>query len=205
MAVAALALYVIGFLLVFGLRTVMQMRRTGDTGWRGLPGRVGSMEWWAGLLLVAALAVGVAAPIADLMGLEPVARGDWLGAAGVVLASVGILLTFMAQVSMGDSWRIGLAQGERTDLVTEGAFNVVRNPIFSAMLLAAVGLTLMVPNVMSLVGLVALLVALELLVRGAEEPYLLRVHGSSYAEYAADVGRFAPRLGRLRASQDLRP
>ena len=30
-----------------------------------------------------------------------------------------------------------------------------------------------------------------------EEPYLLKVHGSAYAEYAARVGRFLPGVGRL--------
>jgi hypothetical protein len=55
--------------------------------------------------------------------------------------------------------------------VTSGAFNVVRNPIFSAMLVTAIGLALMVPNLIALAGVIALVVALELQVRGAEEPY----------------------------------
>ncbi|MEY2450984.1 MAG: hypothetical protein QOD92_558 [Acidimicrobiaceae bacterium] len=50
MAIAALVLYTMWFLLAFGLRTIVQVRRTGDTGWRAgrLPGRTGSVEWWAG-------------------------------------------------------------------------------------------------------------------------------------------------------------
>ena len=117
---------------------------------------------------------------------------------GTVLASLGVLLTFAAQVSMGDAWRIGVDQGERTVLVTKGAFAVVLNPIFSAMLLTLVGLALMVPNVIAIAGFVALVVVLELQVRGAEEPHLLRVHGTPYADYVAWVGRFVPWMGRRR-------
>jgi protein-S-isoprenylcysteine O-methyltransferase Ste14 len=40
--------------------------------------------------------------------------------------------------SMGASWRIGVDPSERTDLVTGGAFALVRNPIFSAMLLTGI-------------------------------------------------------------------
>lgn len=202
MAVAALVVYLLWFLLAFGLRTIVQVRRTGDTGWRagGLPGRRGSIEWWAGLLFVVALLVGVAAPIADLAGL---ARFDALdrnafAVVGTVIALSGVLLTLAAQLSMGDSWRIGVDATERTALVTTGAFAVVRNPIFSAMLVTAIGLALMVPNAIALAGVVSLVVALELQVRGAEEPYLSAAHGERYRAYGARVGRFVPAVGRLR-------
>ena len=107
-----------------------------------------------------------------------------------------MLLTLVAQLSMGDSWRIGVDPSERTELVHEGAFRLVRNPIFSAMLVTAVGLTLIVPNVLAVVGLVSLVVALEAQVRGVEEPYLRSVHGDAYRRYESSVGRFVPGFGR---------
>jgi protein-S-isoprenylcysteine O-methyltransferase Ste14 len=57
---------------------------------------------------------------------------------------------------------------------------------------------LVVPNVLSVLALVALTAAIELQVRLVEEPYLLRTHGDAYRRYAAVVGRFVPGLGRLR-------
>ena len=99
---------------------------------------------------------------------------------------------------MGDSWRIGVDPIERTALVTNGAFAVVRNPIFTAMLVTATGLTMTIPNVISIVGLAALIAALEVQVRLVEEPYLLTAQGDDYRTYAQRVGRFAPRIGRLR-------
>lgn len=99
---------------------------------------------------------------------------------------------------MGESWRIGVDTNERTALVTTGAFAIVRNPIFTAMLVTAAGLTMTIPNAISIVGLVALIAALEVQVRLVEEPYLLTAQGDSYRTYAHHVGRFAPGIGRIR-------
>lgn len=197
MAVAALVLYVVWFLLAFGVRTVVQVRRTGDSGFRGLA-RSGLLEVVAGGGFVVALLIGLAAPIADLAGMGPIGVLDHsaVAAAGVVVALLGIVLTLLAQLSMGDSWRIGVDPDEHTELVHEGAFRVVRNPIFSAMLVTAIGLALMVPNVLAVIGLVSLVVALEAQVRGVEEPYLRSTHGQAYLRYEATVGRFVPGLGR---------
>ena len=52
------------------------------------------------------------------------------------------------------------------------------------------------PNPVALVAL-ALWLGLEIQTRMVEEPYLLKVHGSAYAEYAARVGRFVPGVGRI--------
>jgi protein-S-isoprenylcysteine O-methyltransferase Ste14 len=116
---------------------------------------------------------------------------------GLVLAIGGILGTFVAQLAMGDAWRVGVDESERTELVTSGPFALVRNPIYSAMLPTVAGLALLVPNVLSIGAALALLLALELQTRGVEEPYLLRTHGRDYADYAGQVGRFVPGIGRL--------
>lgn len=201
MAVLALGAYVLYLALTFGLRTVIQLRRTGSSGFEGISGRPGSAEWFAGVLFIVAIMVGFAAPVLALTSVvEPVDSLDTATAhvAGIVLFVVGLAGTLAAQVSMGDSWRIGVDDEAATEMVTDGAFAIVRNPIFAAMLPASAGLALMVPSVVALAGLVALLVALELQVRVVEEPYLRRVHGAAYASYAARVGRFLPGIGKLR-------
>lgn len=196
----ALALYLFYGILTFGVRTLVQIRRTGSSGFHGVGGRPGSAEWIAGVGFVVALAVGFAAPLLALLDVvEPIAALDGSAAhvAGIVLALGGIAATFVAQVAMGASWRIGVDPSERTALVTTGPFALVRNPIFAAMLPTALGLTLLVPSWVALAGMAGLFVALELQVRAVEEPYLLSVHGETYASYAAQTGRFAPGLGRL--------
>ena len=207
MAVLALALYVLYLALAFVLRSLVQRRRTGSTGWRGISGRPGSVEWLGGVLFAVALTLGVLAPVLDLVGaLEPVDALDGAAAhvLGIVLALAGITLTLVAQFAMGSSWRVGVDPAERTALVTSGPFSVVRNPIFAAMIPTSLGLALLVPNVAAIVGFVALVVALELQTRAVEEPYLLATHGAEYGAYASRVGRFVPGVGRLQPTDQPR-
>ena len=198
MDAVALASYALYLALAFGFRSIVQLRRSGDAGFRGIGGTVGSAEWVAGVLFAAALILGVAAPAMALLDLvEPLALDRFpLHIVGVVLFLVGLAATLGAQLAMGRSWRIGVDASERTELVTHGPFAWVRNPIFSAMLPTSLGLVLMVPSWLAVTGIVALLFALELQVRVVEEPYLRRVHGEAYAQYEARVGRFVPHLGR---------
>lgn len=194
----------LAFLLVYGALAVgwrarLQRRLTGDSGLRLSPGS--PAEWIAGAVLVIGLALSVAAPVADLAGgfprLEVLEEPGQL-AVGVVVAALGIALTIRAQLDMGESWRIGVHVDERAPLVTRGVFGRVRNPIFSGVLLTFGGLGLLVPNVLAVAGWAALLVGLEIQVRFVEEPFLARLHGARYLEYAARAGRFVPGLGRLR-------
>jgi protein-S-isoprenylcysteine O-methyltransferase Ste14 len=201
MPLLALILYGVYLLLSFGLRMLLQLRRTGSTGFHGLSGRPGSAEWISGVGITVALLVGPAASELALFDVvEPIAALDTTAAhvAGLLLAVGGIGFTFYSQVAMGASWRIGVDHGKRTHLVTTGPFALVRNPIFAAMLPTVLGLTMLVPSWVALVGLAGLVITLELQVRVVEEPYLLRAHGPTYAAYAARVGRFLPGIGRLR-------
>lgn len=197
----ALAVFVAYLALAFGVRSVLQRRRTGSAGFHGISGRPGSAEWAGGVLFVVALLLGLAAPILDLAGvLAPVSALDGTAGhvLGLVLAAGGVVTTLASQVTMGTSWRIGVDAGERTTLVTSGPFALVRNPFFSGTGLVALSLVLMVPNAVAIVALLALVAAVELQVRVVEEPYLLEAQGSGYRDYAARVGRFVPGVGRLR-------
>jgi protein-S-isoprenylcysteine O-methyltransferase Ste14 len=196
----ALLLLVLFHAIAFGLRDWQQRRRTGESGFRGLSGRPGSLAWLGGALFVVGIVLGPVAAIAELLGwLAPLWQPSRLAVlAGVLVTGTGIAATYAAQTAMGSAWRIGVRQDERTTLVTDGAFALVRNPIFSAMLWTAIGLVMLLPDALALASLVCVLLAVELQVRLVEEPYLLRVHGSRYRDYARRVGRFVPGLGRLR-------
>ena len=198
MPLIALLLFAVFAALGFGWRSWLQYRRTGATGFKGISGRPGSAEWFAGVGFVLALLAAVAAPALQWAGiLAPVAalHAGWVPAAGITLALLGIAGTVYAQIDMGDSWRIGVDPGERTTLVRSGVFGRVRNPIFTAMLVFGLGIALITPNVLALLGFAALLASIEMQVRVVEEPYLATAHGDSYREYRQTVGRFVPGVG----------
>jgi len=197
MAIAALVLYTVALVVIFGVRSDVQRRRTGSTGFRGFSGTPAEAGWWGGVLFIAAIVLGLAGPILAVTGVVVADPPVALQVAGLVLALAGFAATLAGQVGMGASWRIGVDPAERTTLVTTGVFGAVRNPVFSAMVAAQAGIALMVPTWVSVLGLVSLVVAVELQVRWTEEPYLRAVHGAAYAAYAARAGRFAPGVGRM--------
>ncbi len=201
-AIVALALFATWALLAGVGRMALQRRRTGDSGFRFAAATAGSRQWWANRISAAgSVLVGVAAPVADLLGLDAVAptlSAPSLRTAAAVVAAAGVVATYLAQLAMGTAWRIGVDPTERTDLVTSGPFALVRNPIFTAALITFTGLALTTANAVALSGLVVVHAGIQMQVRAVEEPHLLATHGQAYAHYAARVGRFLPWIGRLR-------
>ncbi len=55
MSAVALVLYVIALVVLFGIRSWMQRRRTGSTGLHGSSGTPADAGWWGGVLLIAPL------------------------------------------------------------------------------------------------------------------------------------------------------
>jgi protein-S-isoprenylcysteine O-methyltransferase Ste14 len=200
----AAIIYLTGLAVLVGVRTWRHRRATGHSGFAGIRGRDG----WAraaGLSFVAAVLLGAAALVLAAAGVVPVLGPPRLmvvlGPLGLAVTAGGLGLAWAAQSAMGGSWRIGVDPTEVTALVTDGIFGHVRNPIFTAMIAAQAGTVLMAPSWPSLVGIAALVAAIQLQVRRVEEPYLQAVHGFAYRAYCARAGRFLPGIGRRRPPQ----
>lgn len=120
----------------------------------------------------------------------------WAPIAGFGLLGLGLLLTVVAQLQMGGSWRVGI-DGRPTELVSGGMFRLVRNPIYTGVLCMLVGLVAAAPSPWTVCFLVntALLLAVEVRL---EEAHLESLHGAAYRSYASKVGRFIPGVGKLR-------
>lgn len=203
MPAAALALYGLLLFLTLGVRVAIQLRRTGSSGIHGLGLGTDPLELFVGAVFAAGLGAGAIAPMLVLSGaVEPIAAVDGTVGhlLGLALALTGIVAIFAAQMAMGSAWRIGVDPEERTTLVTDGPFRLVRNPIYSAIPPTVFGLLLMAPSPIAVCALALLAIALEMQVRFVEEPHLLRTHGAEYAAYASRVGRFVPRVGLIRPS-----
>lgn len=175
-----------------GVRVLLHHRATGSWGLNRLKARPGSAEWIGVVLFVFSL---VAIAVGAFIGSGSSAWSA-VSVAGGLLGAAGVLLTFVAQNALGDSWRIGVDHTEQTTLRTGGLYAFVRNPIFSAMLITAVGVVLLVPMLLTVLGLLGLVVSIEMQVRLIEEPYLARVHGSQFNTYMSKVGRFFPKPKR---------
>jgi protein-S-isoprenylcysteine O-methyltransferase Ste14 len=122
-------------------------------------------------------------------------RGSWRTLPGVL-----VLVSGIAAIAAGTMLDLADAADPLEPMVhpVVQALGYVRNPIFTGMVLAFAGVTLLVPNVVALVGLALLAVGLEVHVRLIEEPHLAGAHGHAYRSYSRQAGRFVPWLGRAR-------
>jgi protein-S-isoprenylcysteine O-methyltransferase Ste14 len=188
MAWLVLVLDVVFLSVAFGYRTWRQWRRTGDAGWRlGRPRSRAEVAARTSMVGSGALlAVGLAGAVVDGPGMGAA------GSIGVGVALASILLVVIAQLQMGDSWRIGVDPAERTGLVTSGVYRRVRNPIYTGMVVFAIGQALMLPSVWSVAAVLAMGVGVEIQVRAIEEPYLRQLHGDAFDAWVTSSGRFVP-------------
>ena len=200
MPALALALMVFFLALAFGVRVGVALRTTGSTGISSLRAAPRA-ELLGGGMFALATALGAANPalaLADVIGVWDALDTTPAHFSGTILCVAGILGTFVAQMAMGSSWRIGVDPSERTELVTGGIFASMRNPIYTFMIVAWVGFALLVPTWVALAAGVLLVSGIQIQVRAVEEPFMTQVHGETYLAWARRVGRFIPGVGRLR-------
>lgn len=193
----ALAGLVTALVIVVGLRILLHRRRTGSSGVTAFQDTIGTPQWWGGVGFVLGFVVIVAGLVVAALGHG--ISGDlpiWLVAIGVLLGFLGAGGAWWCQHTMGESWGFGVTDERSPELVTKGAFGVIRNPIYTFMLFGLLGCILLAPGLITILGWLLLLVSVQYLVRVVEEPYLLRTI-PAYAAYAARAGRFLPGIGRL--------
>ncbi len=74
MTTVALVLYVTALVVLFGVRSWVQYRRTGSSGFHGIPGSPADAGWWGVVLLVVATALGLQRGLPHSDPLKPVGR-----------------------------------------------------------------------------------------------------------------------------------
>ncbi len=118
----------------------------------------------------------------------------WMKNSIMVYLGLGLLVlsftwTFIAQMQMGNSWRIGIDVNHKTELVQTGVFRLSRNPIFLGMRLTLLGLLLILPNAMTFAIAVVGEALIQIQVR-LEEEFLAKTHGETYREYCKRTRRW---------------
>lgn len=196
---AALAAYLLITLVVPVLRTRVKhgiwptvFLRTGDPVQRVMGLALGLIFVGGGLWAALYAALG------------PESLGIWVTPAWVAWLGWGLVLAggaveLWAQATMGASFRVGIDDGP-TALVVAGPFRVVRNPIFSALLLSVGGFVLLSPSAWTVMGYLASVMLIAVQTR-LEERHLTDLHGEQYLAYASRVGRFCPGVGLLKPLQ----
>jgi len=117
----------------------------------------------------------------------------WVRFLGMALGTAGVAVFTAAVVTMRDSWRAGVPDADKTELVTDGIFAYSRNPAFLGFDLVYIGIVLMFFNWgLFLVSAFAAMM-LHLQIVNVEEDFLLAAFGDEYLAYRKKVNRY---LGR---------
>ena len=110
----------------------------------------------------------------------------WIGWGLLILS---LILVWVAQSQMANSWRIGIDEKNKTELITSGLFSISRNPIFLGIMIANVGLLLIIPNAFTLLIISLSTVSINTQIR-LEEDFLEKLHGTTYTIYCSHVRRW---------------
>lgn len=182
---------------VFG-RMILQYRMTGDCGIRVTGKDSPPVQIAASLLLLVSGLIIVFCTLGLTMGyLKRSFQPSLIQMTmGYILYSLGLITVLVSQYQMGTAWRIGVNADEKTELVTQGVFKHVRNPIYTGLFIGSMGLWLVSPSILLMLGLLGLYVAVELFVRKVEEPYLLRQFGDEYKKWYHSTPRYFPNFNQ---------
>ena len=111
---------------------------------------------------------------------------------GFCVGMLGNLVFLIAVLCMKDSWRAGIPDQDKTELVTDGIYAFSRNPAFLGFDLQYIGVLLMFCNLLTGMFTVFAIVMLHRQIL-QEERYLTATFGEEYRAYQRRVFRY---LGR---------
>ena len=117
-------------------------------------------------------------------------RDLWRGGLGLVLFALGLGFAIWARVNIGRNWGAPMTRKDEPELVTSGPYRLVRHPIYSGILLAAVGTAV----ALSWWWLVAVALVGGFFVYSAtvEERYLTQQFPDTYPAYKCSTRMLIP-------------
>lgn len=111
---------------------------------------------------------------------------QWIGLA---VTAVGVAFFIVAMLTMADSWRAGIPDKDKTQLVQHGIYRISRNPAFVGFDLIYIGLLLAFPNILHLIFAVFPIIMLDLQIK-QEEDFCKVAFGKEYEDYCKRVRRY---------------
>lgn len=118
---------------------------------------------------------------------------------GFCVGMLGNAIFLLSILCMKDSWRAGIPEKDKTELVTDGIYAYSRNPAFLGFDLQYIGVLLMYCNLLTGMFTIFAVVMLHLQIL-QEERYLTARFGAEYRQYRHQVLRY---LGRRKGNNGI--
>lgn len=114
-------------------------------------------------------------------------------AAGLAIQLAGMVVAVCARQVLGSNWSGRISTGSSQELIIAGPYRYVRHPIYSGMLLALLGTTLVMGRPAAFLGFAVFVTGI--LIKTRREEAALRAHfGQAYDAYSARVPGLVPGL-----------
>lgn len=126
----------------------------------------------------------------------------WIAWTGIALTWIGVAIAIWARYCIGVFWSARVTLKEGHQLIRTGPYAFIRHPIYTGLLVGAIGTALVVGEWRGIVA-VLLLLAAHSFKALREERLLTQEFGDAYRSYRRSTGFLLPRLWR-RSGMDTR-
>ena len=115
---------------------------------------------------------------------------DGIIISGIILTISGVIIDGLGTYFLGINFRIEIPE-EQTELITNGIYRLMRNPIVFGLYLIVLGSFFIIPTMISLSLLIIIIITFNSKARD-EERFLSKRFGEKYERYKKKVGRYLP-------------
>lgn len=119
----------------------------------------------------------------------PILSNDYIIFIGMFLLFLNLIISFLALIQMRDSWRVGIKEDDKTELINSGIFRITRNPYFLSYIVLFLAYILLVANVLLIISSLIAIISIHKMIM-KEEKYLEAVHGEKYFDYKKSAPRY---------------
>lgn len=172
------------------VKMLLQKKQGIQTGQIGKD-KVGFVKFVEVTMKIAAVLVCAAGIVSIFIG--TCHSGTVIRVMGAVLSIVRMIVFIAAVYTMRDSWRAGVSKTDKTELVTNGIYQISRNPAFLGSDLLYIGTLLMFFNWILCILTVFAVIMYHLQIINVEEDFLLATFGNEYLQYKKKVCRYIGR------------
>jgi protein-S-isoprenylcysteine O-methyltransferase Ste14 len=117
----------------------------------------------------------------------------WIAQMGAAVTVVGVAFAIWARWHIGKNWSAVVSIKKDHQLIRTGPYSRIRHPIYTGILLAALGTAIAVDEYRALAALAAVMVGFVFKAK-KEESFLSREFGPAFEEHKRHTGFFLPRF-----------
>ncbi len=183
-----LLIYLAVFVVYLALKSVIFYKKFSINPFAFSQGSFREKVQWLGLFFILVI-FGIFISLFYMNIFGPVFENIILDVFGYVILLKGFILFVVSHAQMGKSWRMGNDKKTKTKLVTSGLFKISRNPVYLSLLAQALGITILLLNITTIIIFILLLINFNLVIKN-EEKFLEKKFGKEYIAYKKRVRRF---------------